>query len=77
MGAVLRVIRLEDLESFWRFRKELLKLSLLTRPSHVRRRVRRSIEDSIKLALLAREASELFLEVISWRGRRILKLRSL
>lgn len=71
----MRVIKLKDLEELWRSRRELLRLSLRLRPSHIRRRVRRSIEDSLKLALLAKEASELFLEVISWKKKRVLKLK--
>jgi len=40
------------------------------------RTTRRSVEETIKLARLARELVEAYLEVVSWRGgERVLKLK--
>jgi hypothetical protein len=38
--------------------------------------VRRSLEDSLKLASLARELAQAYLEVVEWGERRVLRLRS-
>jgi len=39
------------------------------------RRVRRSLEDSVKLAYLSRELAMAYLEVVEWGEKRVLKLK--
>ena len=55
-------------------RKELLKVSLTTRGYH--RKTSRELRDSLRLALLARECFNSYLEVVKACGReRVLRLR--
>jgi hypothetical protein len=54
--------------------KELFRYTYLTRGRY--RVVRRSLEDSLKLASLARELAQVYLEVVVWGERRVLRLRS-
>ena len=54
--------------------RELFRYTYLTRGRH--RVVRRSLEDSLKLASLARELAQAYLEVVEWGERRVLRLRS-
>jgi hypothetical protein len=54
--------------------RELFRYTYLTRGRY--RVVRRSLEDSLKLASLARELAQAYLEVVEWGERRVLRLRS-
>jgi hypothetical protein len=54
--------------------RELFRYTYLTRGRY--RVVRRSLEDSLKLASLARELAQVYLEVVVWGERRVLRLRS-
>ncbi|MCC6047121.1 MAG: hypothetical protein LM571_02910 [Desulfurococcaceae archaeon] len=54
--------------------RELFRYTYLTRGRY--RVVRRSLEDSLKLASLARELAQVYLEVVEWGERRVLRLRS-
>jgi hypothetical protein len=69
-----RSLTLEELRRMLRERlRTLFALSYTSRPRY--RSTRRSLEDSLRLALLAREASRMYLEVIAWeKGRRIVRL---
>ena len=54
-------------------RRALLRLTLLLGRGPVRRR--RSVEDALRLASLSEEASKARVEVVRWRGRRVLRWR--
>ncbi len=74
MSVLRRVLGWDELRGFWRLRRELLKESLRIRERC--RRVSRSVEDSLKLALLAREGFKKRLEVVEFCGSvRVLRMR--
>jgi len=71
---VRRELSWDEIRGFWRLRRELLKASLALRVE--RRRTSRRIEDSLRLAALAREGFRTYLEVVRVCGReRELRLR--
>ncbi len=64
----------DSLKRFWRLRRELLKASLTLRGKH--RRTSRGLEDSLRLAALAREGFNTYLEVVEvCRVERVLRLK--
>lgn len=67
-------MRWDNLKRFWRLRRELLKASLTLREKH--RKTSRKLEDSLRLAALARKGFNTYLEVVEICGiRRVLRLR--
>ena len=64
----------DDLRRLWRLRRELLKASLTIRGE--RRKTSRRVEDSLRLAALAKDGFSTYLEVIKACGtERVLRLR--
>ena len=71
---VRRELRWDELRKFWGVRRELLKASLTLRRRH--RRTSRRLEDSLRLAALARDRFNAYLEVVKACGtERVLRLR--
>ncbi len=69
-----RELSWDDLRRFWRLRRDLLKASLTMRGRH--RRTSRQVKDSLRLAALAREGFNTYLEVVKACGtERVLRLR--
>lgn len=73
---MLRELKINDLEEFWKRRTIALKIAIALRASTHVRVSRRSIDEVAKLGSLCKQAFTSFVEVISWRGaERILRLR--
>ncbi len=69
-----RELSWDDLRRFWRLRRDLLKASLTMRGRH--RKTSRRVEDSLRLAALARDGFNTYLEVVKACGtERVLRLR--
>ncbi len=59
-------------------RRRAMRVAMAVRGLGEARRTRRSLGDSIRLAVLAYTARRVYLEVVEWgcaRGRRVLRLR--
>ncbi|KSW10709.1 hypothetical protein CF15_07950 [Pyrodictium occultum] len=77
MERVLDYAYVEELAR--RRRREAARLSAALRQRGEARRGRRSLQDSLRLAMLAVESSQLLVEVVEWGRageRRVLRLRS-
>jgi len=66
-----RKLRWEELER--RSIRSLIRLSLLLRRGPATRK--RGLEEAARLARLSMEASRLYIEVVEWRGRKVLRWR--